>query len=142
MNNLAGANQDVVRLHRMALDLAGGRTETTERAFGRRRWLLNGRHLTMVNRQYGAFVVVDGARVLANVAGIVDSAGKFAEVSMFDGFETAQTDFGRFGDLLKRNATVSANRGEPEDGLFVVHQYLNRRFATPSRRKIVFKATL
>src|SRR5436305_3443722 len=107
MNNLAAANQNVARLHRMASDLAGGRTETTERAFGRRQWRLDGRHLTMVNRQYGAFVVVDGARVLSNVAGIVDATRKFAEVSVFDGFETPQADFGSFGDLLKRNATVS-----------------------------------
>src|SRR3954452_12878481 len=105
----------------MPSDLAGGRSEATERAFCRRGRRLDRRHLAMVNSQDRGFIVIDSTSILANIAGIVNTAGKFAKVSVFDGLKTAQTDFGRFCDLLKRNAAISANRGEPEDGRFVVH---------------------
>ena len=75
-------------------------------------------HLPMIDGENGAFVVVDRASVLANVAGVVNPTRKLAKFAAFDRFQRAYTDFGRFGDLLKRNAPIAADRGEPEDARF------------------------
>ena len=61
----------------------------------------------MVDRQKLALVVVDGAGVLANIAGVVNPAGKLPELALLDGFERANTDFGGLGDLPQGDARDS-----------------------------------
>ncbi len=72
----------------MAVVARGGRTR-----FARR-------HLLLVKGEEDAFVVFDGARVLPDVAGIVNAPGKFPEVSLLDSLEGADADLRGHGDLL------------------------------------------
>ena len=57
--------------------------------------------LATVEIQQLAFVVIDCACVLADVAGGINSAGKLAELAPLDGFQGADADFGGIGNLPK-----------------------------------------
>src|ERR1017187_6796131 len=70
---------------------------------------IGGRHLARVEGEQGALVVFNRTCVLADVAGVVNSAGQFAEIALFNGFEGAYADLGGFGDLLERDTTIAAN---------------------------------
>ena len=59
-----------------------------------------GRHLAVIARQNRPFVVIDGLRVLTNVARGVDPARQFSEFPALDRFQGADADLRRFGDLF------------------------------------------
>src|SRR5262249_41621636 len=44
-------------------------------------------HAPVIDRQNGAFVVIDRPGVLADIAGGVNAPGQLAEVSLFDGLQ-------------------------------------------------------
>src|ERR1035437_504755 len=77
--------------------------------------------LAMVELQQRALIVVDGARILANVAGAVDAARQLLEVPALNGFEGADADLRRFGNLLKRDAPIRANRSQAEHAFLFCH---------------------
>ena len=68
-------------------------------------------HVAAVNFENVILGVIDGARVLADVAGGVDSAGQFAKISTLNGLQRADSDFRDFRDLLEGNAAIAPNRG-------------------------------
>src|ERR1019366_5368344 len=70
------------------------------------------RHLALVESDQGALVVFNRTCVLTNIAGVINTAGQFAEIALFNRFQGAYADLGGFSDLLKRYATVAANRGQ------------------------------
>src|ERR1017187_1733958 len=82
---------------------------------------IGGRHLARVEGEQGALVVFNRTCVLADVAGVVNSAGQFAEIALFNGFEGAYADLGGFGDLLERDTTIAANRGQTKDAFLLFH---------------------
>ena len=63
--------------------------------------------LAMVELQQDDLIVVDGARVLANVAGAVDAARQLLEVPPLNGIEGADADLRRFGNLLEERCPGS-----------------------------------
>src|ERR1035441_10231781 len=130
---------------------AGGRAQAAVsavavRAGGRRAFGV--RHFASVEGEQGALVVFNGARVLADIAGVVNSAGQFAEIALFDGFEGAHANLGGFGDLLQRNPTIAANRGQTKDAFFLFHLPASPS-VSPERRQhwakvllVVYKVTI
>src|ERR1017187_1757760 len=82
---------------------------------------IGARHLARVEGEQGALVVFNRTCVLADVAGVVNSAGQFAEIALFNGFEGAYADLGGFGDLLERDTTIAANRGQTKDAFLLFH---------------------
>jgi hypothetical protein len=63
----------------------------------------------VVKRQQDGFIVVDGAGILAYVAGVVYAAGQPAKIALLNGFERPDADLGQFGNLLERDAPVAAD---------------------------------
>jgi hypothetical protein len=55
----------------------------------------------IIREQFG-FIEFDGLRVLADVAGVVDSAWKFLELAFFNRLQRSNADFGALSDLLER----------------------------------------
>ena len=68
-------------------------------------------HMAAVAFQNVILGVIDRAGVLADVAGGVDAAGKLAELSALNGFQSAHTDFGGLRDCLQGDAAIAPNRG-------------------------------
>src|SRR5260370_10573648 len=103
---------------------AGGRPQSAVRtvavpaAAGR---VFGAGHFALVEGNQGAFIVVDGARVLSDIAGVVNASRQFTEITLLDGFEGAYADFGGLGDLLERDASIAANRGQTQDAFFLFH---------------------
>src|SRR3954451_20558342 len=81
------------------LDLTRSGTEAAEGAFGGGRRSALRRHLAVIDGENGAFVIVDGPSILTDIAGVVNATREFAEVSAFDRFQRAYSNFCRFGDL-------------------------------------------
>src|SRR5690349_4677387 len=83
VTTLLSANSSTARL-RAPSNLAGRGSETAELAFGLSRTRLLRAHLAIIDRENCAFVVVDCAGILADVTGIVDSAGQFSKFPSLD----------------------------------------------------------
>ena len=67
------------------------------------------------------FVDIDGARVLSNVAGIVNSTRKLLEITFLDRLQRSNTDLGGRRDGLERNSSLSAFRGRDYEKTGIVH---------------------
>src|ERR1051325_5953529 len=80
-------------------------------------------HFAMVERENHALIVVDGAGILPDVAGVVDSTGEFSKVALFDCLQRSNANLRRLGDLFQRDATIAADRSQPKETLIVFHQY-------------------
>src|SRR5450759_4457955 len=79
------------------------------------------RHFALVESDQSALVVFNRTRVLTDIAGVINAAGQFAEIALFNGFEGAYADLGGFGDLLERDAPIAANCGQTQDAFFLYH---------------------
>ena len=60
----------------------------------------------LIESEQIGFVESDGAGVLPDVAGIVDSAGQFAEIARFDGVQMAHAESGGRGNGLQADALL------------------------------------
>src|ERR1035437_6642494 len=78
-------------------------------------------HFALVEGDEGALVVFNRTGVLTDIAGVVNAAGQFAEIALFNGCEGAYADLGGFSDLLERDAPIAANRGQTKDVFFLYH---------------------
>src|ERR1035437_1791474 len=78
-------------------------------------------HFALVEGDQGAFVVFNRTGILTNIAGVVNTAGQFAEIALSNGCEGAYADLGGFSDLLERDAPIAANRGQTKDVFFLYH---------------------
>src|SRR5665213_4132247 len=63
---------------------------------------------TVVIRQQSAFIEVDGARVLANVVRIVNSAREFTKFAALDGLEQANAQLGGLRNRIQSDAFAAA----------------------------------
>jgi hypothetical protein len=59
---------------------------------------------------------------LAYVAGVVNAAGQPAKISLLNGFERPYAYFGQFGNLLERNAPVTADFRKSQHAIILVHR--------------------
>src|SRR5580658_8342742 len=98
------------------------RAETAEESSGGRRRLNLYASILAVRGQNCGFIVIDGASVLPDIVGVVDSAGKLLEFPLFDGCEQPHADFRRVGDLIQGNAAIAPNRGQPQNASFFWHR--------------------
>src|SRR5450432_70254 len=94
-------------------------TAVAVRALGRS--ALGALHFALVEGDQGALIVFNRTGVLTDIAGVVNAAGQFAEIALFNGSEGAYADLGGFSDLLERDAAIAANRGQTKDAVFLFH---------------------
>src|SRR5450759_2558682 len=103
---------------------AGDRAHAAVRAVAVRavpRRAVGALHFALVEGDQGPFVVFNRTGILTNIAGVVNAAGQFAEIALFNGCEGAYADLGGFGDLFERDAPIAANRGQTKDVFFLYH---------------------
>ena len=76
-----------------------------------RQVLTNGSSLTIAV-QYLRFVNFDGLRILADIAGVVNTAGQLAKLAVFDSFQVVKADFGRLRDVVQGDSFLMTQCGE------------------------------
>jgi len=60
-----------------------------------------------------AFVNINRAGVLPDVADVIDAAGKGVEITVFDGLQSGDAQFGDIRDLFQGDPLVLTNVSEP-----------------------------